>query len=123
MASERDELVSELLARALRVEGVDARSVALPLPYTEHDGDKASLVSTVFLPTPLPEQFDAWLQNCAVLRALLPRARLVAIWLPGDEPPALASAARQMPDTVFHTFEECLVLVASTARQAQPQPH
>lgn len=113
LASERDDLVSELLARALRQTGIDARSVTLPFPYEEHDASKAGLVSTVFVPYPLEDELETWRQAVADLRALLPHALLATIRLPGDEVlagtlPSIQSAT----DMDLRSFEECLAFVA-----------
>ena len=85
LPTERDELVSELLARALRETGIDARSTPLPLPDEEHRSETAKLICTVFLPCPLARTFETWRAEVAVQRALLPDVLLVAICLPDDE--------------------------------------
>ncbi|SFV11069.1 Predicted PurR-regulated permease PerM [Pseudoduganella namucuonensis] len=112
LASERDELVGELLARALREAGVDARSVALPLPHTEHDAGKAALVSTVFVPYPLAEELETWRRAVAALRVLLPGALLATIRLPGDEAAGPAPAILSAADMDLRSFEECVAFVA-----------
>ncbi len=111
LASERDELVSELLARALRQAGIDARSIALPLPYGEHDASRAALVCSVFVPYPLAEQLESWQQAIAGLRALLPQALLATIRLPGDKLPGPVSVIDGLVDMDLRSFEECLAFV------------
>jgi len=112
LPSERDEVVSELLARALREAGIDARSVALPLPYEEHDPGKAGLISTVFVPGPLPEELEPWRQAIAALRALLPQALVAAIRLPADELAGRAPSIKSAVDMDLRSFEECVAFVA-----------
>lgn len=113
LATERDELVGELLARALREAGVDARSLPLPLPYAEHDPGKADLISTVFLPYPLPDAADAWTDAVTSLRTLLPHALLVTIRHPADAIGAQHAAVRQRVDMELRSFEEGLAFVTS----------
>ncbi|MBA5689916.1 AI-2E family transporter [Rugamonas apoptosis] len=112
LALERDDLVSELLARALREAGVDARSIALPLPHEEHGPDKAKLVSTVFIPYPLGDVLEAWTEAMARLRMLLPHAILVTIRAPQDEMAAPDQAVQPHVDMVLRSFEEGLAFVA-----------
>lgn len=112
LASERDEVVSELLARALRQTGIDARSVTLPFPYEEHDASNAGLVCTVFVPYPLAEELETWRQAVAQLRAVLPQALMATLRLPGDEMPGQMSAIQAAVDMDLRSFEECLAFVA-----------
>jgi predicted PurR-regulated permease PerM len=111
LPSERDELVSELLARALREAGIDARSVALPLPHEEHDAGTAELVSTVLIPYPLAEFIEPWREAIGALRALLPHALLATIRLPGDEMMVPQAAIQAEVDMVLRSFEEGLAFV------------
>jgi predicted PurR-regulated permease PerM len=112
LASERDDLVGELLARALRESGIDARSVVLPLPYEEHAPDKAGLISTVFIPYPLAEQLETWTAAVAALRALLPQVLVVTTRPPPDECQVHQSAVQSHVDMVLRSFEEGLAFVA-----------
>jgi predicted PurR-regulated permease PerM len=110
MQSERDDLVAELLARALREAGMDARSVLLPLPHQEHTPDKASLVRTVFLPLPTGDKLDEWRQAAAAVRELLPQAWLVAVQLPGD--PSATPEVQAAVDVVLNSIEEAVAFAA-----------
>jgi predicted PurR-regulated permease PerM len=112
LASERDELVSELLARSLRETAVDARSLTLPLPYVEHDTNSAELVSNVFIPYPLTEELEAWQDAIAALRLTLPHALIATVRLPGDDTIISASTIQAEVDMVLRSFEECLAFVA-----------
>lgn len=112
LPSERDELVGELLARALREAGIDARSVSLPLPYEEHDAGTAELVCTVLIPHPLPELIEPWREAIAAVRVLLPHALMAAVRLPGDEMTMQQAAIQGEVDMELRSFEECLAFVA-----------
>lgn len=112
LALERDDLVSELLARALREAGVDARSIALPLSHAEHEPLNANLASTVFIPYPLGDALASWTAAMGEVRALLPQAMLVAIRAPHDEMAARHQAVQPHVDMVLRSFEEGLAFVA-----------
>ena len=120
LPTERDELVSELLARALREAGIDARSIPLPLPYEEHDPATAELVCTVLLPCPQPDTLDTWQEAVAAVRQLLPDALLAAIRLPGDDTRLGRAAFVPLVDAVLRSFEEGLAFAgpAADGRQA-----
>jgi predicted PurR-regulated permease PerM len=118
LPSERDDLLAELLARALREAGMDARSVSLPLPHQEHTPDKASLVRTLFLPLPAADMLGEWRHAAADVRALLPQAWLVALHMPGD-PPAPPEVVAVV-DMVLHTFEEAVSFAAHQHGTAMP---
>jgi predicted PurR-regulated permease PerM len=112
LATERDDLVGELLARTLREAGVDARSLSLPLPYGEHDPARAGLVSTVFLPYPLAGAFEQWAGAVAGVRALLPQALIVTVRHPADDAAGAHASAGDHVDMVLRSFEESLAFVA-----------
>ncbi|WP_296000862.1 AI-2E family transporter [Rugamonas sp.] len=112
LARERDDLVSELLVRALREAGVDARSISLPLPYEEHEPEKANLVATVFVPSPLNDALESWSQAMGELRRLLPNAMLVAIRAPQDESEVQYQEVQRHVDMVLRSFGEGLAFVA-----------
>lgn len=112
LALERDELLGELLARALREAGIDARSLTLPLPHEEHDPARADLVSTVFLPYPLEGTVGAWLEAVSRLRALLPHALVLTIRHPADGLDSQHGAIAPHVDMVLRSFEEGLAFVS-----------
>ncbi|MFC0169188.1 AI-2E family transporter [Pseudoduganella danionis] len=114
-AAERDELVSELLARALREASHDARSVVVPIAPEEQDPDKADLVSTLFIPYPTRETLEPWITVVDELRANLPQALLATIRPTLEEDvPALGSVQPHV-DMVLRSFEEALAFVAPRA--------
>jgi predicted PurR-regulated permease PerM len=117
LATERDDLVGELLARALRESGVDARSLPLPLPYEEHDPGRAGLVSTVFVSYPLDVAFASWAAAVAGVRALLPQALVVTVRHPADDAGTHHAAVRDHVDMVLRSFEECLAFAAPAGRK------
>jgi hypothetical protein len=108
LATERDDLVGELLARTLRGAGVDARSLPLPLPYEEHDPARAALVSTVFVPYPLAAAFAQWTHAVAGVRALLPHALIVTVRHPADAAAGAHADVGDHVDMVLRSFEESL---------------
>jgi predicted PurR-regulated permease PerM len=118
LASMRDDLLSELLVRALREDEVDARSFSI-IGESENPGpDKADLVSTVFINYPTEAMLDQWLTVVANLRAGLPEAMLVTIRLPLIDPVPSASLVEKQVDMVLRSFEEALAFVAP--EHAQP---
>jgi len=111
LPAERDEILSELLVRALREADVDARSITIgdaDNPGTE----KAELVSTVFLPYPLEDNLAPWLTAALELRAALPTALLTTIKLPFDQSTVMQMAVENHVDIVLRSFEEALAFVA-----------
>ncbi|MCU6497021.1 AI-2E family transporter [Rugamonas sp. A1-17] len=116
LAVERDELAGELLARALRGAGVDARSITLPLPYGEHAPEKAGLLATVFIPFPLQDTLDAWTAAVAELRAMLPSTLLATIRPPFDQDAAEPAAVQPHVDVVLRSFEQGVAFVAAAGR-------
>ena len=80
--SEHDELLTELLVRALVDADIDARSVSMTEPRDPETDDKAQLVGTVFIACPRQDGFAAWVALAAEFRAALPHAVLATIaWL------------------------------------------
>jgi predicted PurR-regulated permease PerM len=112
LASERDDLLSELLVRALREAEVDARNISV-LAGDENPGpDKADLVSTVFINYPPEAMREQWLAAVAELRARLPEAVLVTIRLPLIDPVLSQTVVEKQVDMVLRSFEEALAFVA-----------
>ncbi|MDB5790941.1 MAG: transporter [Massilia sp.] len=111
LGTERDDLLSELLVRALRELGVDARSVVLGPDQDNPGPDKADLVSTVFLSYPVEATLDQWQRVADELRAGLPNALLVTIRLPFGEAAANQTAVQEHVDMVLRSFEESLAFV------------
>jgi predicted PurR-regulated permease PerM len=109
--TDRDDLLMELLVRALREEGVDARSVSLTEHHDPSMADKASLVGTVFLVYPPKESIGLWRQTAAELRATLPDAILATVKLNLDDASADEDQVRDLIDLVLHSYAEAEALV------------
>jgi predicted PurR-regulated permease PerM len=119
LATMRDDLLSELLVRALREAGVDARSFSV-IGESENPGpDKADLVSTVFINYPVEAMLDQWMTTVANLRTGLPEAMLVTIRLPLIDPVPNPSLVESQVDMVLRSFEEAL---AFAGPERAPRP-
>jgi predicted PurR-regulated permease PerM len=112
LASLRDDLLSELLVRALREADIDARSFSILAGADGGDPGRADLVSTVFINYPVEAMREQWLEAVANLRVALPEAILVAIRLPLIDPVLNQAVVEHEVDMVLRTFEEALAFVA-----------
>ncbi len=110
LPAERDEVLSELLVRALREADIDARSITLG-DEDNPGADKAELVSTVFLPYPLEDNLAPWLSAALALRDALPTVLLATIKLPFDQSSVTQAAVENHVDIVLRSFEEALAFV------------
>ncbi|SNT31331.1 Predicted PurR-regulated permease PerM [Noviherbaspirillum humi] len=115
LGSQRDDLLSELLVRALRQDEVDARSVVIGTASENPGADKGGLVSTVFITYPTDAALEPWLAAAAELRADLPQALLVTIRLPFEDALAPEELIELHVDMILRSFEEGLAFV-------HPQP-
>lgn len=111
MGTERDDLLTELLVRALRELDVDARSVVIGADQDNPGPDKADLISTVFLIYPVEAMLEQWQRVADELRAGLPNALLVTIRLPFGETAANQTVVQEHVDMVLRSFEESLAFV------------
>lgn len=110
--TERDELLMELMVRALRENGVDARSVSLDDPQDPAAADKSVLVGTAFMVYPRQDDMDRWCIVAAELRAALPQAILATIKLRlfrGDA--GEDERVMQHVDLVVHSYAEAEAFV------------
>jgi predicted PurR-regulated permease PerM len=110
LPAERDAILSELLVRSLREAEVDARSSTFG--NDEQHPDKAELVSTVFLPYPVEETLDKWLEVATELREQLPQALIATIRLSIDSSTVNLALVERHVDIVLRSFEEALAFVA-----------
>jgi hypothetical protein len=110
LPAERDAILSELLVRSLREVEVDARSSTFG--NDDEHPDKAGLVSTVFLPYPVEETLDKWLQVAGELRERLPQALIATIRLSIDSSTVNLTLVERHVDIVLRSFEEALAFVA-----------
>jgi hypothetical protein len=122
LALERDEFEAELLVRALRHAGADARSVTLP-----HDPDQDETqsglpqrIATVFVACPEEPFLAAWRTACRELRERLPQAVLVTLRLPLATGVPDEAVLRGEVDLVLRSFAEAVAFVEArgSARQA-----
>ncbi len=119
LSQERDELLSELLVHALRVNGIDARSITVDQQQERPDNSKAELVSIVFLVYPTREQLQAWQDIVTLLRESLPQALLVSIRPPLGDDEAPAASVKDQVDMLLSSFEEGLAFAATHSRPAR----
>jgi hypothetical protein len=112
LASARDDLLSELLVRALREGGIDARNISISADTETAGPDKAGLVSTVFINYPIEAVCEQWLAAVAELRERLPEAMLVTVRLPLIDPVLSLAVVEKEVDMVLRSFEEALAFVA-----------
>jgi hypothetical protein len=114
LANERDELLTELLVRALRDAGLDARSVSLESPPPTQGADNSELVSVVLLTCPEEEGLERWREGCKLLRAHMPHAAFgavrsaetVGIAIPGD------TEMRRDVEIVLGSFSESVAFAS-----------
>jgi hypothetical protein len=111
LGTERDDLLTELLVRALRELDVDARSTVVGADQDNPGPDKADLISTVFLIYPVESMLEQWQHVADELRARLPNALLVTIRLPFGETAANQDVVQEHVDMVLRSFEESLAFV------------
>jgi predicted PurR-regulated permease PerM len=111
LGTERDDLLTELLVRALRELDVDARSVVIGADQDNPGPDAADLISTVFIIYPVESMLEQWQRVAAELRAGLPNALLVTIRLPFGETAANQAVVQEHVDMVLRSFEESLAFV------------
>lgn len=114
--SERDDLLTELLVRALRQDDVDARSVSLAEPRDPEMADKAVLVGTLFLAYPRHDAVDAWRATAAEMRAAMPDAAVATVKLPLDEAGAAEDLVKDSVDLVLHSYSEAEAFVLQSAK-------
>ncbi|WP_433693138.1 AI-2E family transporter [Herbaspirillum seropedicae] len=114
---ERDDLLCELLVHALRMTGIDARSITLDRPEDEQpDSSKAELVSIVFLVYPLRESLARWQEQVRTLRAAIPQALLATIRPSFFSEEVEAGVVKDQVDMVLSSFEEGLAFAATHMR-------
>ena len=124
LANEQDELLTELLVRALRHAHIDARSVAMHPEARDPEGGKAGLVSLVLVTYPGEDALPEWRETCKSLRCKLPHATIAAVRPPDgihDTVPA-EREVRQHVDIVLHSFSEALSFAARPPERASLTP-
>jgi predicted PurR-regulated permease PerM len=109
--TERDDLLTELLVRALRQDAIDARSVSLTDPQDPARADKSVLVGTAFLTYPVKSAVDQWRAVATEMRAALPGVLIATIHLPLDEAAAAEDLLRDDVDLILHSYAEAEAFV------------
>jgi len=108
--SAREDVLSGLLAQALRDEGIDGR--ALPLAATgEMPQAERPAVAAVFIAYPLDEDCEAWHEAARELRVALPQAMLLAVKLPPEDLLADETLVAGHVDLVVCSFSEAVAFV------------
>jgi predicted PurR-regulated permease PerM len=106
-----EDLLSDLLCRALRDEGIHSRSLSLAPGGPAAESVAGERVSTVILTYPLEEHLEAWQAAARHLRMAYPQAMLLAV-LPAAEQAADhdLAVAREV-DLVVRSFSEAVAFV------------
>lgn len=112
----REDLLSQLLVQSLRDEGVDSRALALGGPAQSPQPWAPDAVSTVLVAHPLEDDLAAWQEAARSLRALYPRAMLLAVRLTLEENSARDAAVARQVDLVVHSFSEAVAFVLAGDR-------
>jgi len=124
LPNEQDELLTELLVRALRHAHIDARSVVMHPEAPDPEGGKAGLVSLVLVTYPAEDALPEWRETCKSLRCKLPHATVAVVKPPDgihDSVPA-EREVRPHVDIVLHSFSEALSFAARPAERAGLTP-
>jgi len=112
LGTERDDLLTELLVRALREADIDARSTVVGAEQESPGPDAADLISTVFITYPVEATLGQWLDAIKDLHARLPNVLLVTIRLPFGDSSVSQALVQDHVDMVLRSFEESLAFVA-----------
>lgn len=111
-ATQRDELLTELLVESLRDAGIDARSALvgqlLEAPATEN----LALVATLFLAYPADGELQDWQAVCRKLRSCVPHAMLITIRPPLTTFVPDEALVKDDVDLLLHSVAEGVALVA-----------
>ena len=116
--TERDDLLTELLVRALRQDAIDARSASLSDPQDPARADKSILVGTAFLTYPAEGALTQWRAVAAEMRAALPDALIATIRLPLDEAAAPEETVQGDVNLILHSYAEAEAFVLQARKPA-----
>ncbi|MDP9899008.1 AI-2E family transporter [Variovorax ginsengisoli] len=116
--SERDDLLTELLVRALRDDSVDARSASIDDPSDPSMAGKSVLVGTLFVVYPHAQDMDRWRTQIAEVRAALPHAILVTVKLKLDDHSADIEQVQAHVDLILHSYSEAEAFVLQGSKTA-----
>jgi predicted PurR-regulated permease PerM len=118
LGTERDELLGELLAQALRDEGIESHPISVDAQW-DNGGSAAvlaaatesGLVSTVVLAYPLAEDHAAWQSASLKVRDAYPYAMVLTVKPPYQEGLADEMLVRGPVDLVVRSFSEVVAFV------------
>jgi len=116
--SPREDLLTELLVRALRDDSVDARSASISDPLDPSMADKSVLVGTLFVVYPRGDEVERWQSQIAELRAALPHAILATVKLKLDVDAADIGQVQPHVDLVVHSYSEAEAFVLQESKTA-----
>jgi predicted PurR-regulated permease PerM len=118
LATERDELVGELLAQSLRDEGIESHRISVNgewdyggSPPALAAASGSGLVSTVVLAYPLAEEHAAWQSASLKVRDAYPYAMVLTVKPPYQEGLADEMLVRGPVDLVVRSFSEVVAFV------------
>jgi predicted PurR-regulated permease PerM len=106
-----EELLSDLLARALRDEGIYSRTLSLGPGAQTPEPQEGERVSTVILSYPLEEEFEAWQAAARSLQVAHPQAMLLAVKPLAEHAVAHEVAITRQVDLVVRSFSEAVAFV------------
>jgi predicted PurR-regulated permease PerM len=116
--TERDQLMGDLLAQALRDEGIETRSISVDARWDYGGsapglaaGGGTALVSTVVLAYPLQESHAAWQSASLKVRDAYPYAMVLTVKPPYQEGLADEMLVRGPVDLVVRSFSEVVAFV------------
>jgi predicted PurR-regulated permease PerM len=108
LGTTRDDVLTQLLAQALRDEGIQAASLSLARKLDAPHGGKPEPFSTVFLAYPLAESQDLWQAAAQDVRSSFPTAMLLTVKLPLEEAVADETVVQAHVDLLVRSFSEAV---------------
>lgn len=114
---ERDLLLAELLVRALRERGIDARSVVIHNVVDKPNADASTLISTTLLICPEPDSVQFWKAACEQIRCDIPHVLLAAVNLSAQT--LVPREVDDAVDLVVNSFEEAVAFASPAGSSAK----
>ena len=115
VASERSELLCELMVRSLTAEGVAARGMPaeqLPEDFTISTSQHVDLA---FVTYPLEDEIADWRESCRMLRSQFADLIIATVRLPPDD--VDETVLQDDVDLILHSFSEAVVFAADAQRR------
>lgn len=115
--TESDEVLTELLVRALRDRHLDARSEIVGSRAAGPRFENPELVSNVLVAYPDQHDFPDWCEACKTLRARLPHAPIAAVRAPDGVHAAIPPEAdiSSHVDLVLNSFSEAVTFASESS--------